>query len=146
MGHWQFQDAVDACRPHARSVDGPQVDVLAHELLALVKHQSAGQQPGLAEDLKPVAHPDDGAPLLREAPDLGHDRRARSHGAAPEVVAVGKPARHEHALETGKRRVFVPHVFGRQTQIVSDGVQRVLIAVGAWKPDDRDFQFTTSKR
>src|SRR5688500_10460122 len=72
------RDAKDVARdePAGQRREGrpdPDVDPPADEPELSVADQRAGEQARLAQDLEPVADPDDGSSARREGPDLLHD-------------------------------------------------------------------------
>src|SRR5581483_10260745 len=68
-------------------------DVTTDERERRVRSEHAGQQAGLAEDLKAVADPEHRSAVGGELRDRSHDRREAGNRTAAEVVAVGKAAR-----------------------------------------------------
>ena len=74
------------------------VDPPADEPELPVPDQRAGQQPGLAQDLEPVADPDDGPAALGERPHLVHDRRE------PRDRAASAGSRRRRSRRAGSRR------------------------------------------
>ena len=78
-----------------------------------VADQRPRQEARLAQDLEAVADAEDQPAAGGKVPHRLHDRREPRDGAAPQVVAVGEPARHDHEVGVAQARVLVPHVARR---------------------------------
>lgn len=151
VGYRDFQDLIDSPGPKAHMVLGAQVDDFADELLALVKEQRSRQQSSLAEDLESIADADDGTPFFGKAFDLGHDGGSTCHGAAPEVVAKAETTRDEDRVEASKAGGFIPDIIRADSDILTKGIEGILVAVRTWELKDGDSQtptvsFTISNR
>src|SRR4030095_1472513 len=114
----------------------PQMDLLADKLQAGVAHQRSGQQARLTENLKAVADAEDETAVVRELHDTAHDRRKTRHGAAAQIIAVGKSARQNDAVIISRKLVFVPEQLDLLTQLQLEAVENVMIVTGTWKYDD----------
>ncbi len=117
-----------------------QGDVAADELERGVAHQDAGQQARLAQHLEAVADAEHRRAGLRLGDDVAHDRRVGGHGAAAQIVAVGKAARQHDEVGGGHGRIAVPDHLHREP---GDALQRdldVAVAVGAGEDDDGGAQ------
>src|SRR2546428_4913863 len=73
------------------------------------------------------------------AADRLHDRSELRERAGPEVIAVCKSARDDHAVDALQIRVFVPQHFSFGAEDVARDVERVVIAVGTGENDDTEF-------
>src|SRR5207249_11803877 len=62
------------------------------------------------------------------------------HGAAAEVVTVGKAPGENHAIRSRQRPVLVPEKAGFLSQHVLHHVVAVVLTVGAGKHHDAEFQ------
>ena len=108
-----------------------EIHPLAPELQVRVPRQDARQQPGLAQDLEPVAYPDDQAAVGGELlHGLHHGREARQR-PGPQVVAVGETARQDDAVVGRQVGLLVPDVLDRLVQHLVDHVIAVGVAPGA---------------
>ena len=112
-----------------------------------VPHQRAGKQPGLAQNLEPVADAQDRAAFPREALHRGHDRAESGDGAGAQVVAVAEAAGQHHHVGALQVGVAMPDEVGLRTRGCRRP-ERVDVAVAAGEPDDRDsaHQASTSTR
>ena len=109
------------------------VHARADEAQAAVANQRAGQQAGFAQHLEAVADAEHQATGVRELDDALHDRREARHGAAAQVVAVGKPAGQDDAVDALEVAILVPQRHRVFTEHVIDDVQRVVIVVRTGK-------------
>ena len=115
----------------------PQMHVLADEFQPRVAHQHAGQQPGLAEDLKTVADAEHEAAIGREIPHRVHHRRARGNRAAAQIVAVGKSAGHHHEIGAlGQRGLGMPDHRGLLARSELQRARHVALAIDAGKDEN----------
>src|SRR5262249_47955773 len=78
------------------------------EVQVLVAGQRAGQQVGLAEDLEPVADPQNRQPFARSFDDRLHGRREPGDRAAAQVVAVREAAGEDHRVDAAQVGIVVP--------------------------------------
>ena len=118
----------------------PQMHVMADEFQPRVAHQHAGQQAGLAEDLKSVADAEHEAAIGRERPHRVHDRRARGNGAAAQIIAVGKSAGHHHEIGAlGQRGLGMPDHRGFMPGRELQRARHVALAIDAGKDEDGGF-------
>src|SRR5690606_24733843 len=106
------------------------LDEAADECQVAVGDQCAGEQPGLTEDLEPVADAQHGLAALRHAPDRLHDRGEGGYGPGAEGVAVGEATREDHAVEAFEVGLPVPHQFGLGAE-GAEGPDDVVLAVAA---------------
>src|SRR3990172_11415228 len=86
----------------------------------VIAQERAGQQPGVCQDVKTVAAPEDQAALVGEPGDLSHDRRESGDRAGPEVVAMGEASRQDHAIGGLEVGLLVPEGAGFLLQDVYD--------------------------
>src|SRR5688572_13964203 len=96
---------------------------LANKLKIDITHQSPGQQTGLAKNLKAVADAENKPPLPSELDDALHNRREARHGAATQVVAVGKSARQHQAIVVAGEVILVPQGFDLLSQLYLETVK-----------------------
>ena len=90
MGYWDSQN-LSVCDPSGeRSLGRFRANgcPFTAELECVVSRQGAWEEACLAEDLKPVAYPDDDSSARREIHDSAHYWRESCDGAAAEVIAV----------------------------------------------------------
>jgi hypothetical protein len=73
-----------------------------------------------------------------------HDRRKPGDRAAPEVVPVRETARNRDPVEPGERFLLVPDERRLHADHVLERVIAVVIAIGAWEDQDREFHGTIS--
>src|SRR5262249_43523276 len=112
---------------------------LAVKLHILVAQHRARQQTALEQNLKPVADTKDGAAFGGKLHDRFHDWREPRDRAGAQVIAVREPAGQDDEIRAAERRVLVPDEWRIQPQHVLGRVIGVVIAVGSWKNDDRNF-------
>ena len=125
----------------------PQIDVAADEAKLRVAHQHAGQEPGLAGDLKAVAHRQHEPAFGGEAAHRVHDRRARRDGAAAQIIAIGKAAGNDDEIGAGRQlAVGVPHHRRLAPGNELQRARHVALAIDAGKDDDGRFHPVTSMR
>ena len=98
---------LDAGRPGALRFD-LQLDLPEVEAKPLVREQRAGEQAGLAQDLKAVADSEHRAAVRGEAGHGLHGGSEPGDRASPQVVAVGEPAGDDHGVEVREIRLLVP--------------------------------------
>jgi hypothetical protein len=113
-----------------------------------VPEQRPGKQVRLAQDLEPVADPQDRAARCGVALDRLHHRAEPRDRPGPEVVAVAEPAGQDHHVGAAQVGVPVPDQVGVGTDRLG-GPHRVDIGVTAGKLDHRDFEHqvpSTSRR
>ena len=123
----------------------PQMHVVADEFQPRIAHQNAGQQAGLAENLKAVADAEHEAAIGRELAHRVHHRRARRDGAAAQIVAVGKPAGHHH--EVGALRQFglgMPDHRGLMARRELQRAGHVALAIDSGEDEDGGFHLQKS--
>jgi hypothetical protein len=70
----------------------PEGNLLADKLQSGIPDQSSREQTRLAQDLKAVADSQYQTAASRKIYNAAHNRREARHGAAPEIIAVGKTA------------------------------------------------------
>src|SRR5882724_8569458 len=104
-----------------------EVGRLAAVLQALVAHQGTGQQPGLAEDLEPVARAEHEAAAGGELGQRLHHRRTSRHRARPEIVPVREATGEDQAVELAEVGVPVPDITHRLMQDFADDVVKVAV-------------------
>src|SRR3989338_8600227 len=116
-------------QPFARALE-PQVHVPADEFERAVAHQSARQEPRLAEDLEAVADADDSLAGGRVLLHGIHDGREARDGAGPQVVAVAETARQDDAVHPFEIALLVPDGLGGLFEDYLKDVLAVVVAVG----------------
>src|SRR5262249_9159513 len=117
----------DLSSPHSASerrlaVLDEEIRGLTAVLQALVPHQRAREQRGLAEDLKAVARAEHEPTRVDEVGQGGHDGRASGNGAGAQVVSVRKSAWQDQAVEPLEVRFAVPHVAHGLPEHLTDDV------------------------
>ena len=117
----------------SRRADGTS---LADELQRRVAHQRARQHPRLGQHLEAVADAEHRRAARGPRLDLAHDRRLRRHGAAAQIVAVGKAAGNDDQIDRRQIGVAVPDLERRLAETALQRVEHVALAVGAGKNDD----------
>ena len=85
-----------------------EVDVPADEATVVIGPQDTRQQAGLAQHLEAVADAEHRAAGRGERLDLAHHRREAGDRAGAQIVAVGEPARDDHARAALEIGVGVP--------------------------------------
>jgi hypothetical protein len=100
-----------------------------------VARQRAGQQPRLAQHLKAVADAQHGPAVAGKGRHRAHDRGKARQRPGAQVVAVGKPAGHDHRVDAGEVGVAVPQQL-RLAADQPDGVGGVALVTRAGKPHD----------
>jgi hypothetical protein len=103
-----------------------------------VPDERARQQARLRQDLKSVTDAEHQAAFLRESSNGLHHRRELCYGAAPEVIAVGKPARQNNRVYRSQRTRIMPNEFSLLAEVLGNCVPCVMVAVTAWKNYDSD--------
>ena len=115
----------------------PDGNVTADEAQRRVGTEDAWQKAGLAQDLKPVADPEDGSSLGGELGDGAHRGREPRHRAGAQVVAVREPAGEDDGVQFRELVVAVPDELRvRSERRESPG--RVTVVVRAGEDDDAD--------
>ena len=113
------------------------MDRFADELQITVRHECPRKQPGLAQDLKPVAYAENRSSFACKPLDLCHDGGEACNRTGPEIVAVGESTREDDTGGTVEALVGMPYEFGICPCEV-EGVNYVVFAVRARKHDDSD--------
>ncbi len=114
--------------------------VRADEFQPRVAHEDAGQKAGLAEDLETVADPEHEAAVLCKGTDRIHHRRPRRNGAAAQVIAVGKSARHHHEIGAFRQRgLGVPDHGGFLARSELERTRHVALAIDSGKNENGGF-------
>src|SRR6185295_15425593 len=116
-----------------------QPDRAANEFQRRIAHQGARQQMALGQDLKAVADAQHHAALVGMGLDRFHHRRLAGHGAAAQVIAIGKTARQHHQIHVRQFAVLVPHHGGSLAGHLLQRDLGVAVAVGSGKDDDGGF-------
>ena len=75
-----------------------------------IADQRAGQQPGFAEDLEPVADAQDQAAVVGELLDGLHHRAEPRDRAAAQIIAVAESAGHDDGVGVAERSFLVPDI------------------------------------
>ena len=112
------------------------MNLLTNELQAGVAHQSAGQQSRLTENLEAVANPKHPSTALRKLHKPAHDRRKACHGTAAQVVAIGKPAGQNDAIEIAGKLVFMPKKRNFLPELGLETIENVVIVARTGKSDN----------
>src|SRR4029077_13663550 len=120
------------------------VNVTADEAQSLIAHQSAGQKPGFAENLKAIANAEDETTRAGEPRNRVHYRRKTRDRAGAQIIAVGEAAGQNHGVETGEVLRLVPDGLGRYVKDFVYSVQGIVIAVRSGKYDDTNFRHAAS--
>ena len=115
------------------------MDELADEMQGVIADEGAGEEAGFAEDLEAVANAEDEFAAGGLGGDAAHDGGEAGDGAAAEVVAVREATGKDNEIELFNRGFLVPDVFCFQAEIALKNVIAVLVAIGAWEPDDSGF-------
>src|SRR3990172_5727490 len=114
----------------------PYMDPLAAIVQTVVPQERAWEQPGLRQDLKPVAAPEHEAALLGEPRHLSHDGRKSRNCAGPEVVAMGEAPGQDHAIGTLEVGLLVPEIARLLFQDIRNDMIEVLLAPGTREDHD----------
>ena len=126
-----------------RALD-PQMHVLADEFQPRIAHQDAGQQARFAQDLKTVADAEHEAAIGGKLAHRVHDRRARGNRAAAQIIAIGKPAGHDHEIGALRQRgLGMPD---HRRLLAGDELQRarhVALAIDSGKDENGGFHGVT---
>jgi hypothetical protein len=86
--------------------------------------------------LKAVADAQHQTAALGKLHHPAHDRRKARHGAAAQVIAIGKPAGQDQTVESARKLVFVPEKFYALAHLVLETIENILIVARAGKNDD----------
>ena len=113
-----------------------QEDVLAPELKGTVANQRPGQQPGLAEDLEPVADPQHQPAFRREPLHRLHHRAEPCNGPGAQIIAVAESAGDNDRIGLAQRRLLVPKQPRRMAEHVPQDMDHVLVAIRTGKLED----------
>jgi hypothetical protein len=115
----------------------PQMHILADEFQLGIAHQNAGQQPGFAQDLETVADAEHETAIRRMLAHRVHHRGARRDRAAAQIIAIGKPAGHDHEIGAfGQLRLSMPD---HRRLVAGDELERprhVALAVDSGKDEN----------
>ena len=118
----------------------PQVNRAADKVQIAIAHKSAGQQAGFDENLEPVADADDEPASGGEALyGAQHGRKARD-STGTEVISVGKTARQHDRVKAGQVFRLVPHEIGGLAKVLTQRVERVVIAVRTRKENHSEAE------
>jgi len=117
------------------------VDLAAEEAESLIAHHGAGEQAGFEEDLETVADAEDEAAGAGEAVNGFHYRGEAGDGAGAEVVAESEAAGEDDDVGGGEIFGLVPDEFDGLVEDRGDGVEGVVVAVGAGETDYAEFHF-----
>jgi hypothetical protein len=78
--------------------------ILADELQPRIAHQDAGQQARFAQNLETVADAEHKPAVGRKLAHRVHHGGAGGDSAAAQVIAIGKPAGHDHQIGPFRQR------------------------------------------
>src|SRR5580658_4328878 len=117
----------------------PYVYRLADIFQSHVAHQGAGQQTGLAQNLKAVADPEHQSAAVSELLDRFHHRREFSDGASAQVIAEGKAAGNDDGIAVLQVMRLVPEECNRLLRNLLDGPIGIVIAIRSRENDDAEF-------
>ncbi len=98
------------------------------KLQITVADERAGQQAGLGQHLKTIAHAQHQPAIVGELFHRLHHRAEPRDGAAPEVVAVAEAAGHDDRICIAEGIILVPDV-ARGVAEQPDGMDGVLVAI-----------------
>ena len=103
-----------------------------------VAHERAGQQTAFGQHLEAVAHAEHRHTAIGCGHHRTHDRAARRHRAATQVVAIGKAAGQGDEVELlGQVGIAMPHANCRGAGHLLKGNRHVPVAVRSGECDDR---------
>ena len=85
-------------------------DLAPQEPQLPVAKQRPGHEPGLGQDLEPVADAEHEAAVGREFGDRAHDRAEARDDAGPQVVPVREPAGQDDRGDAPERGLLVPQL------------------------------------
>ena len=131
--HLQQFAGLGQTRERGAVVLDPEVHSPAHETQRGVTGQGSREQPRFAKDLESVADAEHQSARLGEVDDALHDGREASHGAGPQVVAVGEAAGQHHAVAAAGERVLVPEGADILPEHVAQAVDDVVVVAGTGK-------------
>jgi hypothetical protein len=134
--HFEQLAALETRRERRVALLDPQMHRTADELQIGVAHQRAGQQAGLAKNLKAVANPQHEPAAPGKPHHAAQDRREARHRAAAQVIAVGKAARQNNAIEVAGQLVLVPEQLDLLAELGLERVKNVVIVARPGKSDD----------
>ena len=120
----------------------PQVLGMADEPQSPVAAQRSVQQVGLGEGLEAVADAQHQPAVGRERRHFLHDGAEAGDGAGAQVVPVGEAARQDDALSALEIPVLVPQIVGLGLGERGQGVNGIVVAVGAGEDDDAETDAT----
>ena len=107
---------------------------------AALRISTPGSSPRFAQDLKAVADAEHQPAIGRELAHRIHDRRAAGNRAAAQIVAVGKPARHDDEIGARRQRgVGMPHHRRLAAGNEFERARHVALAIDAGKNEDGGF-------
>ena len=130
-----FADVVAGCERRCDAFD-TQMHRRAHEAQTRVAQQRTRQQPRFTGDLEAVADREHGSTALGKRNDFLHDRTETSDRAGAEIVAIAETAGEDYNVDILKVVILVPAVHSFLSENAGDGIERILVAVGAGKADD----------
>lgn len=123
-----------------------QVDVFADKAGRGVLHQSPVQQTRFGQYLKAVANPHYIAAPLGMLNHLVHNGRKAGNGTRAQVVAIGKPAGQKDKIAALEVMVFVPKRHHLRTQIGTQAINQILVAITAGKSDNTELHLLEMRR
>src|SRR4051812_13498065 len=121
------------------------MDAFATELQRAVADQSAGQQPGFAQDLKAVTNTQHESAVGRESLDGLHHRAETRDCAGAQIIAIAEPARNHCGIDATERAFLMPQQMSRVSQHVPQNVNDILVAIRSGKLQDGEIH-SSSKR
>jgi len=113
----------------------------AEEAEGFIAHHGAGEQAGFEEDLEAVADAEDEAARAGEAVDRFHHGGEAGDGAGAEVVAESEAAGEDDDVGVCEIFGLVPDEFDGLREDGGDGVEGVVVAIGAGETDYAEFHF-----
>src|SRR5262249_42161670 len=124
----------------------PYVYMPTNETKADVAHHRAGQKAGFTQNLESIADAQDHAAGLGEFRHRIHDRREARDRAGSQVIAVRKSSGQNNGIAVREVLRLMPNEFDRLFKDISDGVERVVVAIGPGKDDDSKFHAAITPR
>src|SRR5438552_17594232 len=112
---------------------------LANVLQAGIAHESARQQPRLAQNLKSIANSEDDSAAISKLLHRLHHGRELSDGAGAEVVAISKSAGHDHCVAVFQIMRLMPQKSDWLLQYLLNSPVGVVIAIRARENDYAKF-------
>src|SRR5450830_621124 len=133
-----------ACEHSVRILDAHRYGV-AEKGQVTVAQQGARQQSCFCEQLEAVADAQDHASPAGKPDHRLHERCEPRDGSRPQVIAVRKTARQDHAVEARQVRLAMPEILDIPAKNIVKSTVRIYVAVGTREDGNRKPHAPSSK-